>query len=148
MSKSNLYTMPVCLSAPELIANWLDTVSKGVDAVLTNTTRSSTLQVHLSSSTLSTCGCLCLSVDDCFFFCVSMCLCVYIIRCFVYRSVCGWSVWRSVGLYVCLSLGQSVCLSVVNLSMCLFACLCLSISVCLSLSLSLSVCLSVGRQSF
>ena len=47
---------------------------------------------------------------------------------------------------VCLAVGRSVYMFVVNLSMCLFACLCLSISV--FLSLCLSVCLlSVGRSS-
>ena len=62
------------------------------------------------------------------------------------RSVC-----RSVGLYVCLSLGQSVC----GQSIYVPVCVPLSVYICLSicLSLSLSVCLfvvgrSVGRQSF
>ena len=60
-------------------------------------------------------------------------------------SVGGLSGGRSVYMFAFLS----VSLFVVNLSMCLFACLCLSISVCLSvfLSLCLSVCLlSVGRS--
>ena len=57
----------------------------------------------------------------------------------------GLSGGRSVYMFAFLS----VSLSVVDLSMCLFACLCLSISVCLSLSLCLFVVgQSVGRQSF
>lgn len=45
--------MPSCLTAPEVIANWLDVVCKGVDTLLTNTNRSSALQVHLTNSTVA-----------------------------------------------------------------------------------------------
>ena len=77
-----------------------------------------------------------------------MSVCLYVS--FVYRSVCRRSVWRSVGLYVCLSLGHSVCGQFVYVPVCVP----LSVYICLSicLSLSLSVCLfavgrSVGRPS-
>ena len=77
--------------------------------------------------------------------CVSMCLCVYMCVLSIGLSGGGLSGGRSVYMFAFLS----VSLSVVDLSMCLFACLCLSISVCLSLSLCLfAVGQSVGRQSF
>ena len=91
---------------------------------------------------------VCLSVDACFYLCIYVSVCLYV--CFVYRSVCRWSVWRSVGLYVCLSLGQSVCGQSVYVPVCVPLSVYICLSICLSLSLfvCLSVCCrSVGRSS-
>ena len=75
---------------------------------------------------------------------------VYLYMCFVYRSICGWSVSLFVGLYGCLSLGRSVCLFVCGQSIYVPTCVPMSVYICLyiSLSLSLSVCLFVVGRSF
>ena len=91
---------------------------------------------------------VCLSVDDCFYFCVSMCLCVYIIMC-VCLSVCLSVVCLAVGRSICLPFSRSVSLSVCGQSVYVPICVPLSVYICLSvcLSLSLSVCRSVVSLS-
>ena len=87
-------------------------------------------------------------MSRCLLMSVYLCLCVYM--CVLSIGLSGGGLDLSGGRSVYMFAFLSVSLSVVDLSMCLFACLCLSISVCLSvcLSLSLSVYLfAVGRSS-
>ena len=92
---------------------------------------------------LFVCLFVCLSADVCLCLCIYVSVCLY--ACFVYRSVCRWSVCRSVGLYVCLSLalGQFVCGQSVYVPVCVPQPVYIRLSTCLSLSL---VGWSVGRQ--
>ena len=97
---------------------------------------------------MSVCLSACLCLDVCLCLCIYVFVCLYV--CFVYRSVWRWSVWRSVGLYVCLSLGQSVCGQSVYVPVCvpLSVYICLSICLPVCLPVCLSVCLlSVDRSS-